>query len=108
MVLAPGGWASVELEVVPTASGLKLASLSARGEGTQAPREVPRLAIERAHAAQRISEGVDELAHHLSHAGKTWLGGKARMRRGPAHSDLELLDQDRVVWLTRLEKAELD
>src|SRR5882762_4406188 len=108
MVLAPGGWASVDLEVVPTAAGLKLAALSTRGEGSKAPREVPRLGIEHEHEAQRISEGLDELAHHLSHAGKTWLGGKARARRGPEHTDLELLDEERVVWLARLEKRELD
>lgn len=108
MVLAPGGWSSVELEVVPTASGLKLAGLSTRGEGTKAPKPVPSLGIAKEHEAQRVSEGLDELAHHLSHQGKSWLGGRARCRRGPEHSDLELLDGERVVWLSRLEKSELD
>lgn len=109
MVLAPGGWASVELEVVPTAAGLKLAALSTRGEGAKAPRPVPELGIPREHEAQRVSEGLDELAHRLSHQGKTWVGGKARCQRGPEHSQLELLDAGgRVVWLTRLEKAELE
>jgi len=108
MVLAPPGWSSVELDVVPAASGLKLSGLSTRGEGAKAPRPAPSLGIAKEHEAQRISEGLDELAHHLSHQGKRWLGGKARCRRGPEHADFELLDGDRVVWLTRLEKAELD
>ncbi|MBL8952872.1 MAG: hypothetical protein JNK82_18990 [Myxococcaceae bacterium] len=108
MVLAPPGWTSVELEVVPAASGLKLAGLSTRGDGAKAPRPAPRLGIAKEHEAQRIGEGLDELAHRLSHQGKRWLGGRALCRRGPEHTDLELHDGARVVWLGRLEKAELD
>ncbi len=108
MVLAPPGWTAVDLDVVPAASGLKLAGLSARGDGAKAPRPAPKLGIAKEHEAQRISEALDELAHGLSHQGKRWLGGKARCRRGPEHSDVELLDGERVVWLSRLERAELD
>jgi hypothetical protein len=108
MVLAPGGWTQVELEVVPTGRGLKLASLSTRGEGAKAPRPLPELGISVEHEVARVGEGLDELAHLLVHEGKTWLGGKARLRRGPEHSDLELLDGERVVWLSRLPRAELD
>ncbi|MBK7864018.1 MAG: hypothetical protein IPJ65_36520 [Archangiaceae bacterium] len=108
MVLAPGGWAQVELEVVPTRAGLKLAALSTRGEGAKAPRPSPELGISREHEAARLGEGLDELAHRLSHAGKTWLGGKARVRKGPDHADFELLDGEKSVWLTRVSRAELD
>src|SRR5207249_4734327 len=81
-----GGWTAVELAVVPTAQGLKLSALSTRGEGSKAPRPVPELGIPREHEAAHVGEGLDELAHRLSPQGKTWLGGKARVRRGPEHS----------------------
>lgn len=106
MVLAPGGWASVELTVQPTARGLKVTSLSTRGEGAKAPRATPRLGIPPEHEAQRLSEALDELAHLLEHDGKHWHGGLARARRGPEHTDFELLDGERVVWLQRLTKPE--
>lgn len=106
MVLAPGGWASVDLEVRPTAQGLKVVSLSTRGEGAKAPRPSPQLGVPREHEAQRLSEAFDELGHLLEHQGKHWHGGLARARRGPEHTDLELLDGDRVVWLQRLTKVE--
>lgn len=108
MVLAPGGWASVDLEVKPTAHGLKVVGLSTRGEGSKAPKPSPQLGIPREHEAQRLSDAFDELAHLLEHDGKHWHGGLARCRRGPEHSDLELLDGDKVVWLQRLKKKELD
>jgi hypothetical protein len=108
MVLAPGGWTAVELEAVPTAHGLKLAALSTRGAGAKAPRPVPELGIAREHEAARASEALTELQHLLEHQGKRWPGGKARFTRGPEHADLQVLDGERVLWLQRLERKELD
>ncbi len=108
MVLAPGGWTSLEIEVRPTAQGLRVAALSTRGEGAKVPKASPNLGIPKEHEAQRLSEAFDELGHLLHHEGKHWHGGTARVRRGPEHTDLELFDGERVVWLSRLMKAERD
>src|SRR5258706_15834159 len=98
MVLAAGGWTKVDLEVAQTPQGLKLASLSTRGEGANAPRAVPKLGIARDHEALRLSEGLEELSHLLTHQGKHWHGGAARCLRGPEPSDLELLAGGRVAF----------
>lgn len=108
MVLAPGGWKEVELEVVPTPQGLKLAALSTRGEGSAVPQPLPDLGVQREHEAARLSEGLTELQHMLGHTGKTWHGGKARIERGKEHTDFKLLDGERVVWLSRMPRAERD
>jgi hypothetical protein len=110
MVLAPGGWTSVELEVVDTPHGLRVASLQTKGLGAREPKPLPRLGIAREHEAVRLSEALDELAVMLAEQGKaTWPGGKATLQRGSGSSDLKLLGEgERAVWFSRLDAPELE
>jgi hypothetical protein len=109
MVLAHGGWTSVELEILPTPHGLKLGSLQTTGTGTRAPKPLPKLGIATQHEALRLSEAIDELSTRLAAQGKHWHGGKATIERGAGATDLKLLGPDgRAVWFTRLTTQELE
>ena len=109
MVLAHGGWTQVELELVQTPHGLRVASLQTKGTGARAPKPLPKLGIEPKHEALRLSEAIDELSTLLAEQGKHWHGGKAVLERGVGATDLKLLGDDgRAVWFTRLGAHELD
>jgi hypothetical protein len=109
MVLAPGGWTEVDLTLHATDRGLRLTSLSSKGEGARAPKPKPDLGIPKEHEALRLSDGLDELSHLLAEEGRHWHGGSARLERGADATDLKLLGEaDRPVWFTRLERDELD
>jgi hypothetical protein len=109
MVLAHGGWTHVDLELVPTPQGLRLAALQTKGTGTREPKPLPKLGIDRQHEALRVSEAVDELSERLAADGKHWHGGKATLERGSGSTDFKLLAAEgRAVWFTRLATEELD
>ncbi|MBE2248757.1 MAG: hypothetical protein IAE78_04340 [Myxococcus sp.] len=106
MVLAPAGWTAVELRFVSTPQGLKLAELQTRGEGAKAPRPKPELHIDPRAEAQRLSEGVTELAEHLK---GRWTSGVVTINRTPEFADYKLLRPDGTpAWFTRLQKEHLD
>jgi hypothetical protein len=108
MVLAPKGWSHLELEMVQSQRGLRLASMSIRGEGRATAPRMPALGIDREHEALRVGEAVEELAHHLSHQGKHWSGGIMRVNRGLSHTDFSLIHEDRPMFMTRLLESETD
>jgi hypothetical protein len=109
MVLAHGGWSSVELELTATPHGLRLGALQTKGTGTRAPKPLPKLGIAPKHEALRLSEAVDELSQRLAAQGKHWHGGKMSVERGTGATDLKLLGDDgRAVWFTRLTSEELE
>ena len=106
MVLAPKGWSNLELEMVQSQRGLRLASMSIRGEGRATAPRMPALGIDKEHEALRVGEAVEELALHLSHEGKSWSGGTMRVNRGPTHTDFSLLHEGRPAFMTRLLESE--
>lgn len=109
MVLAHGGWTHVELELVPSHHGLRLAALQTKGTGTREPKPQPKLGVDRQHEALRLSEAIDELSVRLAESGKHWHGGKATLERGTGSTDFKLLNPDgRAAYLTRLSADELD
>jgi hypothetical protein len=106
MVLAPGGWTTVELKFARTTTGLKLTELETRGEGSATPRPKPELNIDPRAEATRLGEGVTELASHL---GGRWEQGSVIVQRTGDFADWKLLGPDRKpTWFTRLQKEHLD
>lgn len=106
MVLAPGGWTAVELRVTRTPTGLKLTELETRGTGSTAPRPKPELHVDPRDEAQRLSEGLTELASQLP---QPWEPGSVFVQRTPEFADWKLLRADRSqAWFTRLSKDQLD
>jgi len=106
MVLAPGGWSAVELRFTRTPRGLMLAELETRGTGTTAPRPKPELHVDPRAEAQRLSEGVTELAASLP---QPWEPGSVFVQRTPEFADWKLLRADRTqAWFTRLSREQLD
>lgn len=106
MVLAPGGWTSVELSFVRTPKGLRLAELSTRGEGSKVPRPRPELHIDPREEAGRLAEGVAELAERLQ---GRWTPGRIAVNRTPDFADWKLLKDDGAqAWFTRLSREHLD
>lgn len=106
MVLAPGGWTAVELKFVRSGIGLKLTELETRGEGSKAPKPKPELNIDPRAEAQRLAEGVAELAEHLK---GRWEPGSIVVQRTADFADWRLLQGDRQqAWFTRLQKEHLD
>ena len=109
MVLSPRGWTFVELEVVEAGGGLKLAGLSAKGEGAKAPRPMPRLNIESREEAQRLSDALTELSSQVGKLGKTWAGGTVEVRRSPEGAEWRLKNPAGAVrWLGRLSAEDLE
>jgi hypothetical protein len=109
MVVAPPGWTEVELEIVSTPEGLRVGSLSAKGNGSAQPPARPPLNIDVREEATRLGEGLTELTRILASHGKSWDGGKAKVVRGKDFTDWKLLLPDGSVrWFTRLLQSELD
>ena len=109
MVVAPPGWTEVELDVVSVPDGLRVQGLSAKGNGSTEPPPRAPLNIELREEANRLGEGLTELAQSLEDQGKGWNGGKVKIVRGPDFADWKLLLPDGSVrWFTRLVRAELD
>ncbi|MBS1148334.1 MAG: hypothetical protein H6Q89_32 [Myxococcaceae bacterium] len=109
MVVAPPGWAEVELEVVSTPEGLRVKALSAKGQGGTQPPPRPPLNIDLKEEATRLGEGLTELTRILANHGKSWEGGKVQVVRGKDFTDWKLLLPDGSVrWFTRLLQTELE
>lgn len=110
MLLAPAGWTQVDLAVLETPAGLKVANLEARGDGSKAPRPRPAMLGDPREEAQRLGEALTELVEGLASTGKRWSPGRVRVERPTGEFvDWKLLrDDGGVAWFGRLEKAELE
>jgi hypothetical protein len=109
MAIAPRGWIELELSLASTARGLKLAEVKAQGGGGKEPRPKPELGFEPQLEAARLSEGLTELSHLLTHAGKTWKGGKVQLTRGTGALDWKFFDAEgKQAWFTRLDQGTVD
>lgn len=109
MLLAPKGWAVVDVKVEPVGGVLRATELATQGQGGSAPGAKPRLYVEPRAEAERLSEGLAELAHLLERSGKSWTGGTLRVERTGDFADWKLLRPDgSLAWFSRLERAELD
>ncbi len=109
MLLAPAGWTALDLRLSEHGGALRLAEIAAEGAGGTAPRPKPSLNVEPKAEAERLSEGLVELGHVLSHQGKAWDGAAVRVERGAGFVDWKLLRADGgVAWFIRLGQEELD
>jgi len=109
MLLAPKGWAVVDVKVEPIEGVLRATELATQGQGGTSPAAKPRLHLEPRDEAVRLSEGLAELAQLLEHSGKSWPGGTLRVERTGDFADWKLLRPDgSLAWFSRLERAELD
>lgn len=106
MLLAPPGWTKVELTILRTPQGLRVAELQTKGDGAKEPRPPPQLHVEPREEALRLSEALTELAQAL---GGRWVPGRVVVERPSSDfADWKLLrDDGSVAWFTRLEKSEL-
>lgn len=109
MLLAPKGWAVVDVKVEPVEGALRATELATQGQGGRSPAPKPRLHVEPRDEAVRLSEGIAELAHLLGQAGKPWSGGTLRVERTGELADWKLLRPDgSLAWFSRLERRELE
>lgn len=109
MALAPRGWVELELALQATPRGLKLTEVKAQGGGGKEPKARPELGFDQHLEASRLSEGLTELSHLLSHAGKDWKGGTVLLSRGHGALDWKFLDAaGKQAWFTRLEGGTVD
>jgi hypothetical protein len=111
MLLAPRGWSALSLRFAVTAQGPRLEALQTKGEGATQPRPKPELYVEARHEAQRLSEGVAELAALLAGQGRRWEPGEIVVERPPTRDcvDWKLVSQGgALTWFTRLTRDELD
>lgn len=109
MALAPRGWVELELALKPTPRGLKLAEVKAQGGGGKEPKAKPDLGIDPQLEASRLSEGLTELSHLLSHAGKDWKGGTVTLDRAHGALDWKFADAaGKQAWFTRLDGGTVD
>ncbi len=106
MLLAPAGWAKVELNLTATPEGLRVTELQTHGTGTKAPKARPMLNIDLKEEALRLSEGLTELASQLKNR---WQPGRVIVERSSAgFADWKLTrDDGSVAWFTRIEQTEL-
>lgn len=110
MVLAPRGWRRAELVFAPSQAGLRLAELSAKGDGSSQPTKPPQLNIQARDEALRLSQAFGEL-HEQLRAGGRDVARATRLlaERGDGFSDVRLLDSEgKLVWFSRLKEAELE
>ncbi len=75
MLLAPAGWVSVDMQFAPINGVLRVTELSTRGKGTKAPKPKPNLPVEPRNEAERLSDGMAELAQVVTESGKPWSSG---------------------------------
>ncbi len=109
MLLAPAGWASVDLRFEPINGVLRVTELSARGEGTKEPKTKPNLHVEPRNEAERLSDAMAELAALVTESGKSWSHGQVKVERTDDFAEWKLLRPDgSALWFSRLTKAELD
>ncbi len=109
MVLAPPGWAELELTFAPGPHGLRLDALQTKGTGSNTPPPRPNLRIEPRDEAQRFSDAFSDLVSTLSAQGKQWQPGLLKIMRTPDFCDFKLLKPDgTAAWFDRLTRVELD
>jgi hypothetical protein len=109
MLLAPAGWATVELRFARTREGWRLSELQTRGEGSKNPKPKPDFYLDAKAEALRLSECVSELVELLEKRGKSWRPGMVTVHRTDDFADFQLLrDDGTTAWLTRLNKEHLD
>lgn len=107
MLLAPRGWAEVELRVVESRGRLWLSELETKGEGSAVARPRAPFYVEAKDEAAHLSEGLTELRALV---GERWRPGRVRVaRRGSEFVDWKLESADgALAWFTRLSTDELD
>lgn len=109
MVIAPPGWAEVELEVIGSNGALQVQSVSAKGKGGNAPAPRAPINVDPHAEAGRLGEAITELSRVLAANGKEWTGGKVKVVRTPDFIDWQLLVPDGSPrWFTRLTASEVD
>jgi len=109
MLLAPGGWLTVEMKFEPINGALRVTELSTRGEGSKAPKPKPNLHVDPRNEAERLSDAMGELAAMISWSGKTWSHGQVRVERSDDFAEWKLLrDDGSTLWFSRLTQTELD
>jgi hypothetical protein len=109
MALAPRGWVELELSLASTPRGLRLSEVKAQGGGGKQPKPKPELGFDPQLEATRLSEGLTELSHLLSHAGKAWKGGTVTLSRGTGALDWKFLDPaGKQAWFMRLDGGTVD
>ncbi len=109
MLLAPVGWTTVRLTLVPHGRMLRLAETEVKGDGAKEPERMPDLGVDVQAEAFRLSEGLTELVERLREKGKDWAPGLVEVSRAGGACDWKLLRADgSVAWFTRLEPKELD
>lgn len=108
MLLAPRGWSTVELKVVPQGRLLRLAEVQTTGQGALEPRPMPELGVDTKGEAFRLSEGLSELVELLRARGKPWTPGTIEVARQEGCADWRLKQPDgSLLWFSRLEAQEL-
>jgi hypothetical protein len=108
MLLAPRGWTTVELKVVPSGRLLRLAEVQTKGQGATEPKPMPELGVDSQSEAFRLSEGLSELVELLRARGKVWTPGTIEVDRQSGAADWRLKQPDgSLLWFSRLEAQDL-
>ena len=105
MLLAPGGWSTVQLEFVLTQRGWRLQSLTTEGVGGIDPKPLPDLGVDQKLEAQRLSGAVDELASLQQLVDRGWDQTRVKIDRSSREfTDFKFLGAaDSTAWFSRLE-----